>query len=48
VALWVVAVVGALVMVVGPLTPWVLGVEIAGLALCLSATVALVVWFVRR
>ena len=48
VALWAVAVVGAVTVLLGPLTPWVLGIEIVGLALCLLATAALAVWYVQR
>ena len=47
-ALWAVAVVGAVTVLLGPLTPWVLGIEIVGLALCLLATAALAVWYVQR
>ena len=48
VALWAVAVVGAVTVLLGPLTPWVLGIEIVGLAVCLLATTALAVWYVQR
>ena len=48
VALWVVAVVGAVAVLLGPLTPWVLAIEVAGLAVCLVAATALAVWFVQR
>ena len=48
VGLWIAAVVGATAMLIGPLLPWELPVEAVGLAVCLTATIALVVWFVRR
>ena len=48
VGLWVAAVIGATAMLIGPLLPWELPVEAVGLAVCLTATIALTVWFVRR
>jgi hypothetical protein len=46
--LWVVAVAGAVALLLAPLTPWVGPVEVLGLVVSLAATAALVVWFVRR
>jgi hypothetical protein len=48
VGLWVVAVLGAVAVLVGPLTPWNLPIVAAGLATCLTASTALTLWFVRR
>ena len=48
VGLWVAAVAGAATMLIAPLLPWELPVEAVGLAVCLTATIALTVWFVRR
>lgn len=48
VGLWVVAVLGAVAVLVGPVTPWGLPLEAAGLATCLAASTALVLWFLRR
>ena len=48
VGLWVAAVAGALTMIIGPLLPSELPVEALGLAVCLTATLALLVWFLRR
>ena len=48
VGLWVVAVLGAVAVLVGPLTPWNLAIVAAGLATCLTASTALTLWFVRR
>lgn len=47
VGLWVVAVLGAAAVLVGPITPWDGPVVIAGLTTCLTASVALALWFVR-
>ena len=47
-ALWAVAVAGAVTVLLGPLASSVLGVEVAGLAVCLAATTALAVWYVQR
>jgi hypothetical protein len=48
VGLWAIAVAGAAALLLGPLTPWVEPVETGGLVVCVAATGALVVWFVRR
>jgi len=48
VALWAVAVAGAVVVLIAPLTPWVVPIEILGLVVSLGAAIALAVWFVRR
>ena len=48
VGLWVVAVLGAVAVLVGPLTPWNLPIVVAGLATCLTASTGLTLWFVRR
>ena len=47
VVLWVVAVLGAVTVLLGPLTPYA-WVEVVGLAVSLTAAVALTVWFLRR
>lgn len=48
VALWVVAVLGAVAVLVAPATPWLLPVAAVGLAVCLTAAGALAVVLVRR
>ena len=47
-ATWVVAVLGAGTVMVGPITPWFVPVEVLGLVVCLVATAALVLRFVRQ
>ena len=47
-AIWVVAVLGAGAVMVSPLTPWLVPVEVLGLVICLAATAALVLRFVRQ
>lgn len=46
--MWLVAVVGAVAVLIAPLTPWVLAVAIPGTAVCLGASGALVLWLVRH
>jgi hypothetical protein len=48
VGLWAIAVAGAVALLLAPLTPWVGTVEVGGLVVCVTAMIALVVWFVRR
>jgi hypothetical protein len=48
VALWVLAVLGAAAVLVGPVTPWDLPVVVAGLTTCLAATTALALWLLRQ
>jgi hypothetical protein len=48
IGLWVVAVLGAAAVLVSPITPWLMPVEVVGLAACLMASTALAVWFVRH
>ena len=47
-ALWLAAVLGAVALFVGPITPWCEPVEIVGLAVCVIASVASLAWFLRR
>ena len=47
-AIWVVAVLGAAMVMVSPITPWLVPLEILGLVTCLAASAALVLWFVRQ
>jgi hypothetical protein len=44
---WLVAVIGAGAVLVGPITPWMGPVEIVGLVLCVIGTLALVASFLR-
>jgi hypothetical protein len=48
VAIWLVAVLGAGMVLVGPITPWLVPVEVVGLTTCLVATTALLLWLFRR
>ena len=48
VGLWVVAVLGAATLMVSPITPWFVPLEVLGLVTCLTASTALTLWFVRR
>ena len=47
-AIWVVAVLGAGLLMVSPITPWLVPVEVLGLVTCLVATAALVLRFGRQ
>ena len=47
-AIWVVAVLGAAMVMVSPITPWLVPLEVLGLVVCLVASAALVLRFVRR
>ena len=47
-ALWLTAVLGAVALLVGPITPWCVQVELAGLAACMVASIASLAWFLRR
>ena len=47
-AIWLTSVFGAGMVLVGPVTPWLVQVTMLGVALCLVSTLALVLWFVRR
>ena len=46
--IWLVSVLGAAAVMVGPITPWFGVVEALGLGACLVATTALWLRFVRR
>jgi hypothetical protein len=48
VGLWALAVLSAMAVMVSPITPWLVPLETVGLATCVVATVALVMWFGRR
>ena len=48
VGIWLVAVLGAGAVMVSPITPWFVPVEVLGLISCLVATAALVLRFVRQ
>ena len=47
-AAWVVAVLGAAAILVGPITPWLLPVELAGMITCLVASSVLAALFFRH
>ena len=47
-ALWLTAVLGAVALLVGPVTPWSVPVEVTGLTACLVASIASLAWFLRR
>ena len=47
-AIWLVAVLGAGMVLIGPITPWLVPVEVVGMATCLAATTALVLWWWGR
>ena len=46
--IWVVAVLGALMLMVSPITPWFVPVEVLGLSTCLVGTAALVLRLARQ
>jgi hypothetical protein len=46
--MWLVAVLGAAAILVGPITPWTMPVEVLGTTTCLAGTIALALWIVRR
>jgi hypothetical protein len=45
---WLVAVLGALAILVGPITPWMLPVELVGIVICLAASGVLAALFFRQ
>jgi hypothetical protein len=47
-AAWLVAVLGAAAILVGPITPWVLLVEAVGMITCIVASGALTALFLRH
>jgi hypothetical protein len=47
-ALWLTAVLGAVALLVGPITPWCAQVELVGMAACVIASAALFAWFLHR
>jgi hypothetical protein len=48
VGLWVVAVLSATAVLVSPITPWLVPVEVVGLVICLMASTTLAMWFGRH
>ena len=48
VAIWLAAVLGAATLMVSPITPWLVPVEVIGAVTCVVATAALVLRVVRR
>ena len=47
-AAWLVAVFGAAAILIGPITPWMLPVELVGVITCLAASGVLAALFFRR
>jgi len=47
-AAWLVAVLGAIAILISPITPWVLSVELVGVVTCLVASGVLAAVFFRR
>jgi hypothetical protein len=45
--LWLVAVLGAAALLIGPITPWCLPVELVGLGACALGSAASAAWFLR-
>ena len=46
--MWLVAVVGAVAVLIAPLTPWIVAVAVVGAGTCLGASGALFLWLVRQ
>ena len=47
IALWCIAVLGAAAVLLSPITPWTVAVEVAGALVCLAAVGALLAWLLR-